>query len=200
MKHRLLLTLVILVALAAVAFAQDGNNEVVVDPDLNATIVQTATNGTLTLEADDTYTLVLEGVTAFAPTVVNQPEARVGFYETVGLADDWATAAGDDLLVGQAELFLNDVDGLAGVSVVVTLEVSNPSYVSETGTFTYTATVLAVGDSDRDEDVKSAPEAFGEASLFLLVDADFSAMLYAGRQERLGTARPVGSPEDPPIP
>lgn len=206
-KIRLLAALLMLFVLGLSASAQD-DAEISVADDLQVTVVQTAESGSLTAEEGDTYTLTLVGVGEAVPSLVEQPTRSVGNYIAQDFADDWA--AGEALLeaslVAEGQLVFSREE--EEDILTLSFELSNPAYTpadapeNEMGSaaFTYTAELVEIASSDPDAKLDFPPEAFETATLFMVLDATFAEGIASGRVQRLGSARPTGTPDDPPFP
>lgn len=162
---RFILVLALSAASLMVVAAQDV--EVTVDPATSGVFTQEISEGAFVDNGDDTFTLTINDVSEFTDWVFIAPNVDAGEWETLFLSSYWSAIDG---LEATATLRTTDVTAI--------LTLSAPTYNSEEATLSYTASIdnifytqLTVAEDSKDD--PAIAEAFSDATLTIIADADF---------------------------
>lgn len=193
MRVRLMIVAALLALGVVSLMAQDDAEETLFNDDYSASLVQSAQAGTLVEDDDGALLLTLSGIAAQAPALLRQPQLAGFAYPTRELADDWLRAEAD----AEAPLVVEGLLVIGDLSVPVLL--NTPAYDDMAQTIAYAVALGEVTSIDPDAKDVFVPEAFEQATLFLLLDGETGQMLAAGRQALLDDAREMGKQPCNPI-
>lgn len=176
---RLFVVALLLVSALAVVNAQDDDLFTAPD-DILGTLVQNASSGTLTADADGNFTLTLNAVPEFGLWIVNAPYFYTSLYPTEQFALDWAFG---EEVSGSAVLTLEDSTVEVTLNSVELIDDNLAFGVEVTG-----GTGVVEGKSGALE----VPESFTDASLAIVLDSDFVTALIRAKEARVAGTRNTG--------